>query len=769
MAYKLNAITGELDLVEGGSGATTFLGLTDTPSDYTGEAGNSVRVNVAEDALEYYTPVGDTDEKVKYNALDTAAGYLADKTIAGTGISLAENLDRLEITNSSPDQTVSLTAGAGISVAGTYPSFTITNTGEIVSVVGGTDITVTEAPDDTYTIDFNNSTGYITAGDIDWGTNVPLNETDPVYSSWIAGPPNVSEFTNDSGYISNVSGEDHSSLNNLGYASAGHTGFEPTVTKGDLTETTSDVLTITEGTGAVIGSGLTIEVDQADTTNAGYLSSTDWNTFNNKEGALSKSNLTASSPVSISNTPQIIGSSAADISIDLSAYYTSSQVDNTFLKLDCSNDPLTNTLDGAAATFTGAIQGLSLTDGTASLTGGNLTVGDGNSVGSTTYKWLFDETNGDITTTAKVGIGTATPISNLHISVDGTTPHANLSAATDAFVVSNDGASLAMRGIVAENTNANRKAGFTFIRARGTLETPLVVQNGDSLGEIGFQGFDGTTRKNAAAITAHVDAGAGASDMPARLSFWTTPNGSTTLAENMRITNAGDVKIPNDSSKLYFGAGDDAYFEYDGADFKLVTDAVAASDFIVDCGTEKTLELTEKVFEDVQFGISNAKVPASNAPVWQTFTPNTNEYGFGVDDLIDCEANELPHSWKEGSNGRPHLHITTKAANTSGANEYAKFTVVFAYADTDEVWTESSFTAELTIPNGTAALTNFFLDLGADLVLTNYLIGAQVKVRVERIDATSGDPTEYPGEIFLTQVGLHIAKDTLGSRQLLVK
>lgn len=50
----------------------------------------------------------------------------------------------------------------------------------------------------------------------------------------------------------------------------------------DLTETTSNILTITGGTGAVLGSGTTIEVDQADTTNSGYLSSTDWNTFNNK-------------------------------------------------------------------------------------------------------------------------------------------------------------------------------------------------------------------------------------------------------------------------------------------------------------------------------------------------------------------------------------------------------------------------------------------------------------------------------------------------------
>jgi len=51
---------------------------------------------------------------------------------------------------------------------------------------------------------------------------------------------------------------------------------------GNITESTSSVLTITGGTNAVLGSGATIEVGQATTSTSGYLSSTDWNTFNNK-------------------------------------------------------------------------------------------------------------------------------------------------------------------------------------------------------------------------------------------------------------------------------------------------------------------------------------------------------------------------------------------------------------------------------------------------------------------------------------------------------
>lgn len=58
------------------------------------------------------------------------------------------------------------------------------------------------------------------------------------------------------------------------------------LTLGNLTESTSSVLTITGGTGSIIGSGLTIQVKQASASQSGYLSSTDWSTFNSKQGSL---------------------------------------------------------------------------------------------------------------------------------------------------------------------------------------------------------------------------------------------------------------------------------------------------------------------------------------------------------------------------------------------------------------------------------------------------------------------------------------------------
>ena len=59
-------------------------------------------------------------------------------------------------------------------------------------------------------------------------------------------------------------------------------GGSSPVTGGDLTEVTSSVLTITGGSGAVLVPSTTIEVAQASAGQAGYLSATDWTTFNAK-------------------------------------------------------------------------------------------------------------------------------------------------------------------------------------------------------------------------------------------------------------------------------------------------------------------------------------------------------------------------------------------------------------------------------------------------------------------------------------------------------
>jgi hypothetical protein len=71
----------------------------------------------------------------------TAGTGAAEEISIGSGLSLSGG----SLANSAPDQTVTLTAGTGVSVTGTYPSFTIDNTApnQIVSLTAGPNITIT--------------------------------------------------------------------------------------------------------------------------------------------------------------------------------------------------------------------------------------------------------------------------------------------------------------------------------------------------------------------------------------------------------------------------------------------------------------------------------------------------------------------------------------------------------------------------------------------------------------------------------------------------
>jgi hypothetical protein len=77
----------------------------------------------------------------------TITNTAPDQTVSiasGTGISATGTYPAFTVTNTAPDQTVALTAGTGISTSGTYPNFTITNTspsagGDVVGPASATD------------------------------------------------------------------------------------------------------------------------------------------------------------------------------------------------------------------------------------------------------------------------------------------------------------------------------------------------------------------------------------------------------------------------------------------------------------------------------------------------------------------------------------------------------------------------------------------------------------------------------------------------------
>jgi hypothetical protein len=93
-------------------------------------------------------------------------------------------------------------------------------------------------------------------------------------------------------------------------------------------------------------------------------------------------------------------------------------------------------------------------------------------------------------------------------------------------------------------------------RVNNTFASPAVAASGDALGRLEFEGWSAAASSSisAAKITAEIDgtpdSGGDTTDMPGRISFYTVPEGSSTLIERARITQGGDFRLVDSSANI---------------------------------------------------------------------------------------------------------------------------------------------------------------------------------------------------------------------------
>lgn len=168
----------DVDEATGGGGASSFLLLTDTPSSYVGVAGQTIRVNGSEDGLEFSIATA-TDEKVAIDASATP-GYLGSS--ANDGV----------LRTSSP---LTYLDGGNFIIIGLDQS--------LIQVTSSQVKDFDESIDDRIAALIQNGTG------ISWtyvdGSNTLTGNVGGLTVSEFASS-NISQWTNDSGFISNLSG-----------------------------------------------------------------------------------------------------------------------------------------------------------------------------------------------------------------------------------------------------------------------------------------------------------------------------------------------------------------------------------------------------------------------------------------------------------------------------------------------------------------------------------------------------------------------------------
>ena len=114
------------------------------------------------------------------------------------------------------------------------------------------------------------------------------------------------------------------------------------------------------------------------------------------------------------------------------------------------------------------------------------------------------------------------------------------SAQPGKLVIEDSGAGHLNMIIARENQSNAYGPAISLVKSRGTSDgSYTVVQSGDNLGTIQFGGADGSADRVGAAIVTQVDSTPGSDDMPGRLMFATTADGSGHPTERMRIDRHG--------------------------------------------------------------------------------------------------------------------------------------------------------------------------------------------------------------------------------------
>ena len=354
-------------------------------------------------------------------------------------------------------------------------------------------------------------------------TPLSYNNTTGAFSIQVAN-------SGQSGYLTNT---DWNTFNNK----------QAALSFGNLTETSSSVLTIVGGTGAVIGSGTTIAVNQAGSTQSGYLSSTDWNTFNNKQ-------------------PQINGTGFVKASGTTISY------DNTNY-LPLTGGTLTGTLFGTNLNFSG---GLTSTD--IRYTGSGIITFDTNNTGSQNLiirngagTTLFNlSNNGNITTNSFIKSGGT---SNQFLKADGSVDSSSYITLTSLFastplsynnVTGNFTISQATSSTNGYLTSTDWN---TFNGKQNALTNPIT-----GTGTSGYvPKFNGTTsltnsiiQDNGSALTI------GGSLIGISATFTSGTTGPST-----GITSIGDITSARTSNTgvIFFGTTGSKYLLYDGTKYLL--------------------------------------------------------------------------------------------------------------------------------------------------------------------------------------------------------
>jgi hypothetical protein len=155
-----------------------------------------------------------------------------------------------------------------------------------------------------------------------------------------------------------------------------------------------------------------------------------------------------------------------------------------------------------------------------------------------------------IDSSGRLLLGTSTALANIKRYATSTAPQQQISTAVNSWSSG--------LGLVNYSGSGYAPVLTLGLSRSNTKGTNALVTSGNRLGVITFNGNDGTNFEEGARIEVQADGTPSSTSMPGRLMFFTTPNGTSTPRERMRINHSGDFDFSGNGSNyglIYGGFG----------------------------------------------------------------------------------------------------------------------------------------------------------------------------------------------------------------------